>query len=256
MKQSTIVAAALFLAGICLGGEPFKILSYNVHHCADLDNVRSEAAVAKVIAAEKARFVGVQEMDEKTARVKGVDQPKELGRLTGMHATFAKGIPFQGGAYGVATLSREQPLSVKRIPLPGKEPRVLLLAEFQDCFFGTMHLDLAQKERLESLPIVRKAVEAAAASKPVFICGDWNAKPDSPTMKQLGTFAKVLSTLKTSTFHGHSRNPVEIAHRGLVIDYIAVDLAHAKSVKVLDSKVTEERHASDHAPISVTLQIQ
>jgi len=221
-----------------------------------MEHVRSEAATAAVIAKERARFVGVQEMDENTERVKGVDQPKELGRLTCMHAEFAKAIPLPGGAYGVATLSSEKPLSVKRIPLPGREPRVLLLAEFADCFFGTMHLDLEQAKRLESIPIVREAVRQAAATKPVFLCGDWNALPQSETMKQLGGFMKVISTIKTPTFHSRSKNPLEKVNLGGVIDFIAVDAGHAASVKVLDSRVTEERWVSDHAPISVTVQLQ
>lgn len=255
MKQLFCVVVVGIWAGCCMASEPFKILSYNVRHCANMDNVRSEQATAAVIVREQARFVALQEMDVKTARVKGVDQPQTLARLTGMHATFAKAIPLQGGAYGVALLSREQPLSVKRIPLPGSEPRVLLLAEFSDCFFGTMHLDLVPQRRLESMPLVRQAVSAAAAAKPVFICGDWNDLPNSKTMKKLGEFAKVISTTKTPTFHSRSNNPRERVNKGGVIDYIAIDSGHTAGVKVIDTHVTEERWVSDHAPISVTVQL-
>lgn len=244
------------MTGCCLATEPFKILSYNVRHCANMDNVRSEQATAAVIVREKARFVAVQEMDVKTARVQGVDQPQELAKLTGLHATFAQAIPYQGGAYGVALLTREKPLAVRRIPLPGREPRVLLLAEFADCFFGTLHLDLERARRLESLPIVRAAVRAAAATKPVFICGDWNALPQSATLKQMGAFVKVISTTQTPTFHSRSENPRERVNKGGVIDYIAVDTGHAAAVKVHASQVTEERWVSDHAPISVTVEIK
>ena len=233
-----------------------KIVSYNVRHCVDIDGVRSEKATADVIAAQRANFVALQEMDEKTARVQGVDQPKELGRLTQMHAEFAKAIPLRGGAYGNALLSQETPIAVKRLPLPGKEPRVLLLAEFADCFVGSMHLDLGKKQRHAAVSIVREAVEKAAAVKPVFICGDWNDPPDSETLKQIGQFMKVISTVKTHTFHGSSKNPVEQSHQRCVIDYIAVDSAHAAKVEVIASAVTEDRHTSDHAPISVTLKMK
>ena len=99
-----------------------KLMSYNVMHCAGADNKVDIARTAEVIKRENPRFVGVQELDFMAKhRSGGVDQPAELGRLTGMYATFAQAIPYQGGGYGVAVLSREKPISVFKTALPGRE---------------------------------------------------------------------------------------------------------------------------------------
>ena len=39
-----------------------------------------------------------------------------------------------------------------------------------------------------------------------------------------------------------------------VIDYIAVDSAHARKFKVLEANVTIDTIASDHKPVSVSLE--
>lgn len=253
------MGGALLIASLCTAAEPFKIVSYNVRHCADAHGVLSPAATARVITNEQARFVALQEMDVKATRSKGVDQPAELGRLTGLQASFAQAIPLQGGAYGNALLSKEAPIGRTVVPLPGKEPRVLLLLEFADCFVGSMHLALEDDLRLKSVPLLEKAVSDAAKKKPVFLCGDWNAEPGSPALVAIEKFMTVLSTQKVNTFHGMAAKGLTTAERvkrGCMIDYVAVDKAHAAQLEVLDTRVTEDRETSDHAPISVTLKLK
>ena len=116
-------------------------MSYNVHHCEGMDGKVDCARTAAAISREKPDFVGLQEVDVKVPRSMQLDEPAELARHTGMHATFAKAIDYNGGEYGVAVLSKEEPLSTIRRQLPGPERRVMLLCEFNDCWFGTMHLD-------------------------------------------------------------------------------------------------------------------
>ena len=132
-QRITGMIAMAFCACLVVGCGPGKssqddsashdmtLMSYNVMHCAGIDDKVNIARTAEVIKRENPRFAGLQELDCKAAkRSFGVDQPAELGRLTGMHATFAQAIPFQGGGYGVAVLSREKPLAVYRAPLPGE----------------------------------------------------------------------------------------------------------------------------------------
>lgn len=235
-------------------GSRFKIMSFNVHHCQGMDGKLDLPRVARTISAERPRFVALQELDTCAERSAFTDEPAELGRLTGMHATFAQAIPYEKGGYGVALLSRDKPLSVKRIPLPGVEPRVLLLAEFKDCLVACTHLDLKREKRLASLPILRSAV--AGVDKPVFICGDWNAVPDSPELKGISEFAKVISRTDCSTFHGLKKDGSKSSAYGTCIDYVAVDAAHAGSVKVFASRAVEDRLSSDHAPVTVIVDIR
>ena len=230
-------------------------MSYNVCHCAGMDGKIDIARTAARIKAENPDYACLQEIDWRTARVSGVDEPDELARLTGMYTTFAKAIPYRGGQYGVMMLSREKPLNVVQLPLPGTEPRVLLVCEFKDRVVATSHLSVSRKEAREaSVPIIRNAF--AKYEKPVFFTGDWNATPESGVLKSLGKFLTVVSDQTGRTFHGDSK----IGPRGelmdktpLCIDYIAVDRLHAQDFTVVDTHVVEDRVTSDHAPVVATL---
>lgn len=256
-KMLLLSVVAVSLAGCCsctaqVKPAPMTLMSYNVMHCEGADKKVDIARTASVIAREKPRFVGVQELDFKAAkRTGGVDQPAELGRLAGMHATFAQAIPYQGGGYGVAVLSREKPLSVFKTPLPGKEPRVLLLCEFEDCWFGTTHLSLQEPNRLAAVEIVRKAVAERAAKKPVYLTGDWNATPESKTLAGIKSFMSILSVTSDRTFHNFNPNA-----RTYCIDYIAVDSAAAKRVEVKESHVVPDVTTSDHSPVVATVVVR
>ena len=238
------------------------LMSYNVMHCAGIDDKVNIARTAEVIKRENPRFAGLQELDCRAAkRSFGVDQPAELGRLTGMHATFAQAIPFQGGGYGVAVLSREKPISVYKTPLPGVEPRVLLLCEFEDCWFGTTHLALHETNRLAAVEIIRKAVAERAATKPVYLTGDWNATPASKPLAAMRSFMTILSDTTGRTFHGFrwSVGPdgkLGVAPAGeLCIDYIAVDSSASAKIVVRDSHVVPDVTTSDHSPVVATISV-
>ena len=237
-----------------------RLMSYNVLHCEGADKKIDIARTAEVIKREKPRFVGLQELDSKAAtRSGGVDQPAELCRLTGMYATFARAIPFQGGGYGVAVLSREKPISVFRTPLPGKEPRVLLLCEFEDCWFGTTHLSLQETNRLASVEIIRKAVAERSAAKPVYLTGDWNARPDSKVLDEMRSFMTILSATTGRTYHGFKWSTGPDGKTGAApagefcIDYIAVDSASARKLVVRESHVVPDTTTSDHSPVVATI---
>ena len=50
-----------------------------------------------------------------------------------MHACFAPAIEFEGGKDGIGLLTKQVPLRLQTIPLPGREEaRTLILAEFED----------------------------------------------------------------------------------------------------------------------------
>jgi len=261
---SAALGAALAVCCACIGdaaAEEMKLMSFNVMHCAGFDDKVDIARTAAAISREAPRFVGVQELDcHAKSRSHGVDQPAELGRLTGMHATFAQAIPYQGGGYGVAVLSREKPISVFKTPLPGAEPRVLLLCEFNDCWFGTTHLALHETNRLASVEIIRRAVEERSATKPVYLTGDWNARPDSRPLAAMRSFMTILSDTTGRTYHGFMWSVGPDGKTGaapageMCIDYIAVDSAAAKKVSVLDSHVVPDITTSDHSPVVATVE--
>lgn len=252
-----MIACSGCLSDRCRDGQSFKLMSFNVHHCEGSDGKLDFERVARTISTERPRFVALQELDTCAKRSGFINGPAELARLTGMHATFAQAIPFEMGGYGIAILSCEKPVSVKELPLPGREPRILLMAEFDDCWVGCTHLDLSAEKRMESLPVLKDAL--SGTDKPVFLCGDWNAFPDSELVAGISSFAKVISLTETSTFHGMNKDSGKwraSKSRGKCIDYIAVDAAHAGSVEVSAARTVEDRISSDHAPVTVIVDVR
>lgn len=256
-----VATAALMFGDVCLAqGVPetsreLKLMSFNIRHGADKDNKMHLDTTAAAIVAERPDFVGLQEVDVNAKRSGAVDEATELGRHTGLHATFAEAIPLQGGSYGVAVLSREKPLSVVRKPLPGKEPRALLLCEFGDFWFGTTHLDLDEDMRLDSVEIIRSAVCERAKDKPVILSGDWNARPNSAVLEKLRGFLRVVSDETCITFHGFAEPQPGDESRERCIDYIAVDRLQGVRAEVRDAHVIPDRVTSDHSPIVATVRL-
>ena len=256
MKIGKLVLAAAVAAALPGFGDtqtaeaakPFRVMSYNIHHGAGMDGVLDLHRIAGVVKKAKPRFVGLQEIDQMTARVDCTNTCALIAKDCGMHYAFARAMTYRGGEYGVAVLSEEAPLSIRQYPLPGREPRVLLLCEFTNCWVGTMHLDLVEERRLESVPIVRRAV-AACGDKPVFLTGDWNAHPNSPVLRGLKEFSAVLTPEDRDTMQVDDGKDASGKRKHLCIDYITVDAAHRGGFEVVRSGVVQERVASDHKPM-------
>ena len=98
MKSIHVCLSALAIgSAVAAAGAPLRMVSYNVHHCAGADRRVDVPRVAEAISREKPDFVGLNEVDRCALRSHRIDMPEELGRLTGLHATFAQAIPLQGG---------------------------------------------------------------------------------------------------------------------------------------------------------------
>ena len=156
MRQKVILA--VMLLGITLStygqNRQVQVMSYNVRHCAGMDLVVDYERTAAVIAQQQPDVVALQELDSMTTRSGQHDQIGELATRTHYHPVFGGAIDYDGGKYGVGILTREHPLSTKRIPLPGEEPRVLLVVELKDFVIASTHLDLEEEQRLASVPLI------------------------------------------------------------------------------------------------------
>ena len=249
------VLFAVFAARACeanLVKQPTEITvaSFNTSHCRGRDKVTDYGRVASAIQKISPDFIGLQEIDVGVNRSSGVDQAEKLAKLTGLHATFARAIDCQGGEYGNAVLSREAPMSVRRIPLPGPEPRVLILCEFTNCWFGTTHLDSGIVDgdnvpsNVRSASIISNSVVECAKSKPVFLTGDWNAKPSYPAVTAMTNFMTIVSDTRLPT---NSR-------RNRCIDFIMVDNAHAKDFSVRSATTLPDSAVLGHAPVVVSIE--
>ncbi|MBR5395116.1 MAG: endonuclease/exonuclease/phosphatase family protein [Bacteroidaceae bacterium] len=220
-----------------------RMMTYNIQHGAGIDDVVNLDRQAAVIRNATPDLVGVQEVDSFVKRSGRIDETAYLAKSLGMYGTFGPAIPLTGGKYGVAILSKEQPLSVSNTPLPGSEPRTLLVCEFENYVFATTHLDLNESDRLASLPIILE--EAARWEKPFFICGDWNDKPSSTLIKNMKKSFVFLNNLteNSANYTFPANEPKSI------IDYIASYGRVTRSIR--KRQVINEPQASDHRPVLV-----
>ena len=227
-----------------------KVMTYNIHHCnppSAGDKIDVEA-IARVITKERPDFVALQEVDVNTERSgKGINQAKELARLTGMKFYFSKAIDHQGGDYGVAVLSRFPILDSARFTLPiadgvtGETRTVAAItvevSKGKKVIFASTHLDLKEITRLSQAELIVKHFEKQGL--PVILGGDFNALPDSEVIGYLDqhftrTCQDCLPTI-----------PVEKPDR--TIDFIM--FKPASTFESLSTKVIDEKYASDHLPV-------
>ena len=249
MKQRIILAFLLMVVALTAFGQDLsetlrqvQVMSYNVRHCAGMDWVVDYDRTAAVIAEQQPDVVALQELDSMTGRSKQHDQLGELAVRTGYYPVFGGAIDFDGGKYGVGILTREQPLSTKRIPLPGEEPRVLLVVELKDFVLACTHLDLEEEQRLASVPLIVE--EAQRWHKPFILAGDWNDAPDSRLLQEMSKYF-TLNSGNQATYPADE--PQEC------IDYVAS--FKARPAMTLEYSVIDEPSASDHRPIIVRVQL-
>lgn len=129
---------------------------------------------------------------------------------------------------------------MKRIPLPGSEPRVLLVAEFADYVVACTHLALEENARLEAADIIISQMQSL--TKPFIIGGDWNDHPDSPLLQKLRRHFTINSP-QCATFPSH--RPDEC------LDYIATSKAFPLATQ--NASVDFQPFTSDHNPIVLTI---
>ena len=245
MKQGIVLAFTLLsMIRAVLGQSQLEVqvMSYNVRHCAGMDLVVDYDRTAAVIVSQQPDAVALQELDSMTGRSGQRYQLGELASRTQYHPVFGAAIDYDGGKYGVGILTREQPLSTKRIPLPGEEPRVLLVVELEDYVLACTHLDLEEDQRLASVPLILE--EAQHWQKPFLLAGDWNDAPESNLLREMVQYFTILSGDEPTY---PSDEPQEC------IDYIAS--FKAQPAETLESTVIDEPEASDHRPLVVRLQL-
>ena len=215
-----------------------------------MDDVIDLDRQAEVIRKANADVVGLQEVDSCVKRSGYIPEAAVLAEKLDMYSTFGGAIPLTGGKYGVAILSKEPPIAVHHMPLPGTEKRTLLVCEFEEYVFATTHLDLNKDSCDASLPIILE--EAASwGDKPFFICGDWNSEPSSDFIKAMKNEGFIMLNYPTSPTSSYYTFPANSPKK--IIDYIA---SYGKVVKSIRRRqVLNEPQASDHRPVLVEVRL-
>ena len=243
-KNLLFIFAALFIFS-AQAQNTLKLMSYNIKNANGMDNVCNFQRIANVINNTSPDVVAIQEADSMTNRSGQKYVLGEIAERTQMHGYFAPAIDYDGGKYGIGLLTKQVPLRLQTLPLPGREEaRTLILAEFADYIYCCTHMSLTEEDRMKSLELVKAFT--SSSTKPLFLAGDMNAEPESGFIKKLQKDFQILSNPKQHTFP--APDPKE------TIDYIATLKQNAKGFAVISAKVINEPMASDHRPILVELR--
>lgn len=243
-KNLLFIFAALFIFS-AQAQNTLKLMSYNIKNANGMDNVCNFQRIANVINNTSPDVVAIQEVDSMTNRSGQKYVLGEIAERTQMHGYFAPAIDYDGGKYGIGLLTKQVPLRLQSLPLPGREEaRTLILAEFTDYIYCCTHMSLTEEDRMKSLELVKAFT--SSSTKPLFLAGDMNAEPESGFIKKLQKDFQILSNPKQHTFP--APDPKE------TIDYIAMLKQNAKGFAVISAKVINEPMASDHRPILVELR--
>ena len=211
-RRALTLALGAFVAVACTqrqagvdGGEPadtIRVVVYNMHAGKDAAGVDNLLRIVDFVREARADLVLLQEVDQGTRRSGGVDQPAVLAQRSGFHVAFGSALDYDGGKYGVATLSR-WPITFDTLyPLPvdppqeraggSREPRGMLRADIASPYgvmsvFNT-HIDASREDtwRRQEAAVIVATVTATRAMRPlVFLGGDMNSTPESAVQEMV-----------------------------------------------------------------------
>ena len=204
---SLLIAAAAVASASCRPSpappsSELRILVYNIHAGKDRggrDNIDRVAGIVRLAGSDVAFL---QEVDSVTERSGWISQLDTLAHATGLRGVFGRTLNYQGGGYGIATLTRLPIIRDSMISLPvipaqqraggSYEPRGLLevitvLGGDTIALLNT-HLDPSGDDRFrrqEVATIIVHAKAHAASGMRVLVGGDFNSTPESAVQEML-----------------------------------------------------------------------
>ncbi|GGZ12720.1 metallophosphoesterase [Echinicola pacifica] len=230
------------------------IISYNIHHGADLNGKSRLGEMAEFISSQKAQLVGLQEVDSVCLRSGMVDQLQQIAKHTDMHYAFARHFAYDGGAYGLGILSSYPLENIKNdrilsIRANGEKSTLALLsAEItlstgKKVRFATVHLALDQPTRIVQ---IQQIIELLGDDLPLILTGDLNTEPDTEEIKLLETKYLLTHSKDQFTFPVHSPTKK--------IDFIL--LSHSDFEQSSAPLVFDQISYSDHLPLRSTVRLK
>lgn len=248
------VAAFIVLAAPAPNQEPtLRVVAYNIRHGEGMDNQVDLERIAAVLERLDPDVITLQEVDERTERTGGVDQPARLGELLGMQAFHGAHRPYQGGEYGNAILTRLPVRSVQTHPIPPAGESSLTVHEIEvstgaadrTVSVVSVHLAGTPEERMRQAVTV--STHFAHSQHPVVLAGDFNAQRGDEVMQRLDEhWTLVPKEGRAETY------PAD--EPGREIDFVMVRPAEA--FEIVEHRVIDERVASDHRPILAVLRVR
>ena len=253
MRRSlTLAALVAALTSIPLSAQStLRVAAYNIKHGLGMDGEVDLARVADVLRPLDADVITLQEIDRGVERTGGVDQAARLGELLGMEARFGDFMPYQGGEYGMAVLTRLPVLSVTNVRLPdGAEPRtaldvrVAVGGEGREVSVVGIHFYRTPEERLAQAHFLTTYFRGA--EHPVILAGDFNSRRGDRVMTSLTEhWFVVRKEGEVDTF------PADAPDRE--IDFMLIRPAEA--FEIVEHRVIAESLASDHRPLLAVFRL-
>jgi endonuclease/exonuclease/phosphatase family metal-dependent hydrolase len=228
---------------------PLVVATYNIRHGNGMDERIDLERTAGAIRALGADIVALQEVDVNTIRSGKVDQADSLGRLLDMEWRFGSFMPYEGGQYGLAILSRFPITSAEVVRLPdGNEPRVMLIVEVarlgETIVVANVHFDWVEDDGFRLAQAEAAKARLIGERRPLVLLGDFNDQPGSRTMALFADgFSDVAKAGGGATWP--SAEPVK------AIDHVFV--RPAASWARAGALVGTEKEASDHRAVIATL---
>ena len=266
VRASTLLVGLWVAACSLPGGDPepgpatvppdtLRVLAYNIHHGEGMDEVIDLQRIADLIRRVDPDVVTVQEVDSVADRTGRTNQAAELGRLTGMTPVFGRFMAYQGGAYGMAILSRWRIRDVVNHRLPdGEEPRSALTVVVTSPTTGRavrlvgIHFYRTEDERAAQADTLEALLDAGPDGElPTILAGDFNSEPGSRVIRELSRRWSVVDkgadALTFSSFDPERE-----------IDFVMYR-PHDR-FEVLGERLLDEPVISDHRPVVVDLLVR
>ncbi len=249
MNRIFLLILLLDLFFLSSQAQTIRVLTYNTHHCEDMNGKLNIEHIASVIKKANPDIVALQELDSMTNRTHKVDQLKALAEATHMNYFFSKSMDYDGGGYGVGILTKFPIVNafITRLPnVSDREPRTagtveLQLGKKKRFLFTSVHLDYV-KDSTERIAQASKLKEVFSSKElPSIIAGDFNAPPTETTIKDI-----MYSVYNDSDPTGNTlSHPSDEPKRK--IDYILISKNH--SWKKKHYEVIADKIGSDHRPV-------
>ena len=228
------------------------VLTWNILHGANDKGQLNLEAKGSYIAEQGSNLVFLQEVDDGCERSEGVDQIALLGRMTSMDAAFGSFMPYQGGRYGLGTLSSLPVRVTRSVRLPeGDEPRVALLSEVEvlgrPLLAVNLHLNWTRDDIFRYAQARALLTELETLDLPMIVAGDFNDTPESRTMEAF--FGAGFEPVEAPGPSWNARTPSRD------IDHILVRSGRGLRLEPLGGEVLEERALSDHRPVQGRIRV-
>lgn len=251
-----------------------RVMSYNVHRCVGTDGADSAARIARVVAEANPDVVALQELDTPEAEDDACGaggsgdsalarhHAREIAAPLGMDILFRRTFARNVGHYGHALLSRhamtlQRSENFVRRGDARSEPRGAIWASVS--FAGvslqvvSTHLGLSRADRAHQSRQLLGGdwLGSPAFAAPGILCGDLNAIAHAMTYRRISKFLRDAQRVAP----GHQARATFPSRFPLIrLDHVFVT-PDVRVVRVTVPTTPTARHASDHLPLIVDLEV-